>query len=154
MPQGSDPQPEVRLLTMNSLDAKLGVLEGVDSAGSGEELKWTADRARFQFRLASLRDSDLYLRFSVPDVTFRQTGPVRISIDVNGKMFDSFVRAAPGDGEYRRPADDIASQPFDPLIVAIRIDPPYVAKDDNAKLGILLNEIGFVPRGTPRGGRP
>jgi hypothetical protein len=154
MPEGSDPRPEVRLIAMNSLDAKFAVLEGVDGAGYGEERKWTADKARFQFRVASLSGSDLYLRFAVHDVTFRQTGPVRIGIDVNGNPFDSFVRTAPGEGEYRHPADGIVARPFDPLIVTIRIDPPYVAKNDNAKLGILLNEIGFVPRPALRGGQP
>jgi hypothetical protein len=147
MPPGRDPQPEVRLLKMNGLDANFAVLEGVPGAGSGEEQKWTSDRARFQFRVASLDGDDLYLRFAVPEVTFRRTGPVRVSIDVNGRMFDSFVRTTPGQGEYRHPAEAIETRPFDPLILSIRIDPPYIAEEDNAKLGILLNEIGFVPRG-------
>jgi hypothetical protein len=150
MPQGTDPQPEVRLLKMNGLDAKFAVLAGVDGAGTGTGRKWTDDTARFQFRVSDLSASDLYLRYAVPEVTFRQTGPVRVSIDVNGKPFDSFLRTAPGDGEFRHPADGILAKPFEPFIVSIRINPPYVAKDDNAKLGILLDEIGFVPRGGQR----
>ncbi len=137
MPEGSDPRPEVRLIRMNSLDAKLAILEGVADAGIGEERKWTAGQARFQFRVASLAGSDLYFRYAVAEVTFTQTGPVRISIDVNGKPFDSFVRTTPGEGEYRHPADGIVARPFDPLIVTLRIDPPFIAKGDNAKLGLL-----------------
>lgn len=150
MPAGSDPQPEVRFIKMNDLDAKLAVLEGTDNSGTGDVRRWTTEQARFQFRVASLKESDLYLRFVIPDVTFRQTGPVRISIDVNGKPFDAFIRTAPGEAEYRHAADGIAMRPFDPLVVSIRIDPPYIAEADHAKLGFLLNEIGFVPRG----GRP
>jgi len=145
-PVAPEPQPEVRLIKMNSLDARFAVLAGVDGAGSGEERKWTDDQPRFQFRVSTLAACDLYLRYSVPEVTFRQTGPVRVTIQVNGKIFDSFVRSAPGDGEYRHPADGIIAEPFEPLIVALRIDPPYVAKDDNAKLGFQLEQIGFVPR--------
>jgi len=135
---------------MNGLDAKFGVLSGVDGAGTGAERKWTGDTARFRFCVRDLSASDLYLRYAAPEVTFRQTGPVRVSIDVNGKPFDSFLRTAPGDGEYRHPAAGIPAKPFEPFVVSIRIDPPYVAQDDNAKLGILLDEIGFVPRGGPR----
>lgn len=153
MPGGADPEPEVRIVRMNSLDALWAVLDGVAGAGTGEERKWTTESARFQFRLSTLADKDLYLRFEVPGVTFRQTGPVRIAIHVNGAPFDSLLCAAPGEVQFRRSASGIRARPFDPLIVALEIDPPYIAARDHAKLGILLDEIGFVPS-TPSGGRP
>jgi len=146
MPQGADPQPEVRLLTMGSLDAKLNVLAGVDGAGAGEERKWTTDKIRFRFQLSSFAGRDFYMQYSVHDVTFRQTGPVRITIALNGATFDSFVKTAPDDYEYKHAADQIALPPNQPFEVTLTIDPPYIAPDDGARLGILLTTIGFVDR--------
>lgn len=146
MPSGADPEPEVRLLTLNDLDAKYAVLDGVDGAGSGEERKWTADRALFRFRVRSLAGSDLYMKYSVHDATFAQTGPVRITISVNGRAFDSFVKTAPGNYEYRHRANLIRARPYEPLLVSLAITPPYLAKEDQARLGILLTTIGFVPQ--------
>jgi hypothetical protein len=148
MPGGLDPQPEVRLITMNGIDAKLAVLAGVDGAGTGEERKWTADKARFRFRVGSFGHRDFYMRYSVHPVTFQQTGPVRLSIAVNGVAFDSFRKDAPGDFEYRRAADDIGIPPYQPFEISIAVDPPYVAPDDGAKMGILLTSIGFLDRTT------
>ncbi len=146
MPTGADPEPEVRLLTMGGLDAKFAVLEGVDGAGTGEERKWTADKARFRFRLAGFARQDFYMEYTVHDVTLHQTGPLRITIAVNGTTFDSFVKTAPGGYEYRRAAEAIGVGSYEPFEVSITVDPPYVAPDDGAKLGILLTKIGFVDR--------
>jgi hypothetical protein len=146
MPQGPDPRREVRLLAMNDLDAMFSVLEGVPGSGAGAEYKWTADRARFEFRVPSLDHNDLIMRYRLHSDTLKQTGPVRIAIEVDGQPFDSFVRGAAGAFEYLHAADNIPVRVGQPLIVTLTVQPPYIAKADKARLGILLNVIGFVPR--------
>ena len=133
------------MLKMSDLDALLNVTQGVQAAGR-DERPWTNERATFQFRVRSLENSDLLMQYALVSQTMQQTGPVRITITANGEPFDSFVKTEPGDYEYRHAADRIPIRPYQPLAVMVTIDPPYIAPDDKAKLGILLTRIGFVPR--------
>src|ERR1700754_199911 len=87
MPTGEEPPREVRLLVMNDLDAMFSVLEGVPGSGSGAEYQWTADRARFEFRVPSLERNDLVVSYRLHSDTLAQTGPVRITLEVDGKPF-------------------------------------------------------------------
>jgi hypothetical protein len=145
MPTGEDPRPEVRMLKMSEVDALLNVIQGVPAAGR-DERPWTEERATFQFRVRSLENTDFRMQFALEPVTMKQTGLVRITITADGSVFDSFVKTSPGDYEYRRAADRIPVRPYQPLIVTISIDPPYIAPESNTKFGILLTSIGFVPR--------
>ena len=145
MPEGLDPRPEVRMFKLGDADALLNVIQGVPAAGR-DERPWTEERATFQFRVRSLENCDFRMQFTLEPVTMKQTGPVRITITAGGSVFDSFVKTSPGDYEYRRAADRIPVRPYQPLIVTVNIDPPYIIPHNNAKLGVALTSIGFVPR--------
>ena len=140
---GAGAASEVRLLRMNDPDAVYSILDGVLGPGSGDESKWTTDHARFEFRVHSLANTDLYMRYSVHSGTLKDTGPLTITISVNGRPFDSFVKSKPGDYEYRHPAGGITG---DVIQIDVTVNPPYIAPADKQKLGILLSTIGFVPR--------
>src|SRR5258708_7863672 len=100
MPTGGEPPPGGRVPLLNDVDAMFSVLEGVPGSGAGTEYQWTADRARFEFRVPNLDRNDLVVRYRLHSDTLAQTGPVRITLEVDGKPFDSFVGSAAGTFKY------------------------------------------------------
>ncbi len=145
MPSGAEPSADVRMLRMNDPRAAYSVVGGVLGVGDPEgDYKWTTDCAQFEFSGGDLSHSNLYMHYIANGDTLRETGPLKISIEVDGKPFDSFVQSQDGEHEYRHPAAGIVSPPGKTLLVTVRFSPPFVAKGDGQKLGILLQSIGFV----------
>jgi len=146
MPTGAEPASGVRVLHMSDPQAAYSVVSGVLDVGNpeGDGYKWTTDSAQFEFMAGDLSHSSLYMHYIANGDTMRETGPLKISIDVDGKPFDSFVQADAGEHDYRHAAGAIATQPGKTLVVTVRIEPPFVAKGDGQKLGVLLQSIGFA----------
>ena len=145
MPATPDTPVEVRLITMNHPDAPFSIVEGVLDAGHGWGFKWTLNHARFQLIAGDLANTDFVIRYAMDPRTLRDRGPVKITIIIDGKPFDSFVEGVVGEHEHRHPADELTSQSVRTLDVSLTVDPPWVA-EDGARLGIFLGAIGFVPR--------
>jgi hypothetical protein len=145
MPATPDTPVEVRLITMNHPDAPFSIVEGVLDAGHGWGFKWTLNHARFQLIARDLTNTDFFIRYAMDPRTLRDRGPVKITIIIDGKPFDSFVEGVVGEHEHRHPADELTSQSVRTLDVSLTVDPPWVA-EDGARLGIFLGAIGFVPR--------
>jgi len=145
MPSGPDPVTEVRLLTMNHPDAPFSIVDGVLDAGHGWGFKWTLDRAHFQFIAGDLTHTDLFLHYALDPRTFHARGPIRITIAINGKTFDTFIESDVGEHVHRRPADSIKSKDVETLNLSLAVDPAWISPE-GTKLGVFLGAIGFVPR--------
>ena len=136
---------EVRKITMNQPDALFNILDGVVDPGDGLGSKWTLDRAHFQLLAAGLTNSDFFVRYTIDPTTLHDRGPIRITITINGKPFDSWVESTLGEHVHRRPAETLTSKELRTLDVELAVDPPWVSKD-GTKLGVFLDAIGFTPR--------
>ena len=135
----------MRMLRMSDPQAAYSVISGVLDVGNPNgDYKWTTDCAQIEFMVGDVSHSHLYMHYIANGDTLRETGPLNISIDINGKPFDSFVQSKDGEHEYRHAAGAISGQPGKTLLVTVRISPPFVAKGDGQKLGILLQSIGFA----------
>ena len=108
--------------------------------------RWTFAHPAFSFRLSSLEDLDFRMRFVVHETTFATTGPVTLTIHINGEIIDRPRFDTSGEREYRHavPARLLALK--NPVVVEIDVDPVWVSPADHAKLGIVLVSIGFEER--------
>jgi hypothetical protein len=146
MPPGADPVTEVRLVKLNDPDAPFSIVEGVLDAGRGWGFKWTLDHARFELIVGDVKNSDLFLRYSLDPTTLRDRGPVKIMIAVNGKTVDAFTSdSVEGVHEHRRAADSFKPPDVQRLELSLTVEPPWIAPDGK-RLGVYVDEIGFVPR--------
>jgi hypothetical protein len=130
---------------MNHPDASFSIIDGVLDAGHGWGFKWTLDHAHFQLIAGDLTNTDLFLHYGLDPRTFHDRGPIRITIGINGKTFDTFTEAVVGEHVYRRAADSIKSKDVDTLNLSLTVDPAWNGPD-GTKLGVFLGAIGFVPR--------
>ncbi len=129
------PNPHVKILG--------DVIDNPDVKGS----RWTRAHPCFSFELHGTGSLDFYMRFGVHDKTFARTGPVTLTIRVNGEVIDRPRFETPGVREYSHPVPERLLELRNPVEVAIDVDPVWVA-EDRETLGIILFAIGFAEHGT------
>ena len=78
-----------------------------------------------------------------PDQTFAQTGPVELTIRLNGKEFDRVRFAKPGSQEYTKETPWEWLHPDAVNTVALEPDKTAVGPDGE-RLGFVLTRAGFV----------
>jgi hypothetical protein len=81
--------------------------------------------------------------FSIPERTFRDTGPVTLTLRINGALFDRHRVDSPGEHNYTKPVPASLVRVNQENQVAIDPDPVWVSKADGGKLGFILSRAGF-----------
>lgn len=135
---------EVRKIVIKDPDAAFNVLDGVYEVGREAEFSWTSEHIRVQLAAGDVANNDFFMHYATVEKTLRKTGPVRITITIGGKTFDSFVQGDDGIHLYKHPAGGISNNEVRTMNVDVTIDPPWIAPD-GTKLGFLIESIGFMP---------
>lgn len=152
MPAGPEPQAEVAdpfrpVLAMSDSDIDTHIVQDVSSAADGEEWRWTSEHPKFRLTLRQTEGLDFVMRFMLASQTLRDTGPVTITIRINGQVLDQQRFDKPGEREYLHPLPAGLLKAQEPVVIALDVQPPWVSPDNPSKLGILLYSIGFVGQG-------
>jgi hypothetical protein len=97
---------------------------------------------------ASFLDSIEHLKFkadlSIADATLKDTGPVTISVFINGHLLDTMMYASAGRKEFEKPVPAGFLLPKSVNLAALEIDKVWVSKTDGAVLGFILTTAGFT----------
>jgi hypothetical protein len=106
--------------------------------------RWVMKRPTFQFRAPTNRGLKLRVDLTVPDITFAQTGPVRIEIMVGGHKLDTVAFDKPEQRLYEKavPAEWIV--PGEPVLISLEIDKMWKSPTDGLERGFIITKIGFV----------
>src|SRR5579859_1048568 len=128
---------EVRKIVIKDPDATFNVLDGVYEVGREAEFSWTSEHIRLQLVAGDVSNNDFFMHYATVENTLRKTGPVRITITIDGTKFDSFVQGENGVHLYKHPAGSISNNEVRTMNVDVTIDPPWISSD-GTKLGFLL----------------
>jgi hypothetical protein len=120
------------------------ILAGVMEEPETSHQRWTFERPAFLFDVSDRTNLKLRLHIRLPDLTFKTTGPVRLTVWINGRRL--------GEESYQSPEDHIFEKPVPPdwiradgmTLVETTLDKYYVAPGDGQKLGYLFVRGGFV----------
>jgi len=82
--------------------------------------------------------------FAIPPVTFRVTGPVTVSVAVNGKPLGTMRCDHAGDYRLERAVPDGLVEARKETRVTFQADPRWVSPEDGAQLSFLLRSAGFT----------
>ncbi|MGA2155847.1 MAG: hypothetical protein ABSH37_15645 [Bryobacteraceae bacterium] len=105
--------------------------------------RWTHERPVLQFYVPRAPRLRLLVDLTFPDQTFAQTGPVELTIRLNGKEFDRVRYAKPGSQEYTKDTPWEWLHPDAVNTVALEPD-KTAAGPDGERLGFVLTRAGFV----------
>ena len=115
-----------------------------DIVGDNSGWRWALAHPELRVRTKTARGLKLAMDFAVPPVTFRVTGPVRITCFVDGKSLGAMEVPKPGQYRYERPVPDGWVRAGVPVTITAETDKLFVAKDDGAQLGFLLGGAGLI----------
>ncbi len=128
---------------MNDPDADSHIVSGIqDVEGTG--WRWTHDQPKLRFRLPSAEGWKFAMDIGLPEPNLKKTGPLTISVFVNGRLLDKTRYTTPGDRRFEKPVPAAFIDPSKDTVVLAVVDPPWVSPADGNKLGFVLHRAGFV----------
>jgi hypothetical protein len=109
-------------------------------AKSEGEWRWALDHPVLRFILPEAGALQFMMDFTLPDAAFQATGPVTLSISINGHPLDRPHYDHAGNYHYTRAVPDaMLHMPGENLVA---IDPDKVSTPE--KLGFVLSRAGFA----------
>jgi hypothetical protein len=142
---GADPSPVGRFVNMVESNADAYVVRDVNRGAQGDLWRWTRKRPELRFFLDTVDRLDFKLDYSIAEATFKDTGPVALSIFINENLLEKIQCAAPGEKHFSKPVPEKFLRPKALNFVALEIDKVWVSKVDGAQLGFILIRAGFTP---------
>jgi hypothetical protein len=106
--------------------------------------RWARKRPTIRLPLKSVSNLKYHIDFSLPDVTFKETGPVTITFFVNNQKLDEVRYPDPGQKTFEKPVPPPMLKEMSDNELAAEIDKTYMPKDDNKPLGFIITRFGFV----------
>lgn len=142
MPEGVD--VEVPMLAMSDPAIRSHAVQDVLVGDAGSLWFWTNAHPRFQLDWSQGDSGWTFAsEFTVADVVLKQVGAVTVTFILNNAVIGRERYAKDGTYKFEAPVKAEQLRGRDKLIFGMDVDPVYTAPGDGAKLGLLLQSIGF-----------
>jgi hypothetical protein len=130
-------------LSMDDPNAGAYLVQGVADRGPGT-WRWAFDHPVLRFFVPGALRLQFTMEFTIPESTFRDTGPVTLSISMNGRPFDRPRCERAGQQSYTHavPSELLRANAIN--LVAIDPHPVWVSRADGGHLGFILSRAGFT----------
>ena len=127
---------------MTDGDADSHFIKDISNAVNGN-WRWTGQRPTVHVLVRSTENLHYVIDFTIPGVTFEQTGPVTVSFYVNDHLVESARYTSFGSQHFEKPVPAEWLKKDEENTLAAEIDKVYVSKEDGARLGMILTSIGL-----------
>ncbi|MEO7144197.1 MAG: hypothetical protein ABI165_11935 [Bryobacteraceae bacterium] len=146
-----DPPPitaEPSIIDLGAPDTDSHIVRDVWVGRSQSPWRWTEKRPLLKLQLHGTVGLKFIVDYSVPEATFKDTGPVHIAFFVNGRMLATVAVENPGRKYFEKPAPESWLHPAAENTVGAEIDKLWTDPLRHDKYGFILSEIGFTRIGT------
>lgn len=133
----------IHFTAMNAPGAENHIVSGILSAGD-QSWRWCMKRAELQFRVPAARALRFRAELAISEMTFAQTGPVRIEVAIDGRRFDTIAFDKPDNRTVELAVPDGALPADRPVRVALTADKEWTAPDSGERRAFILTSAGFV----------
>src|SRR5262249_39839656 len=106
--------------------------------------RWAFLHPELRLSVANSSNLTFAVEFTVPEVTYKVTGPVTVWCALNGKRLAQIRCDHPGDFRLEHPVPDGLVEARKPIQVTFEANPRWIAPDDGAQLSFLLRSVGFT----------
>ena len=139
-PDADDPPPSGTYVSFADFDAGDYIVRDINPGGAR---RWTLDHPEMRFRIEPQPGLRFSMDFAIVDTTFRHTGPVTVTVKINGHSLGVIRCARPRDYHFERPVPAEWLHPGEPATVVAEASPLWTASKDGVHLGYLLEQAGF-----------
>ncbi len=106
--------------------------------------RWAFIAPELRFRVKDTGNLKFAAEFTVPDVTYKVTGPVIVSCSIDGRKLETLRCDHPGDYHLEASVPDGWVQPGATVHVTFSAAPRWISPEDGAQLSFLLRSAGFT----------
>lgn len=142
---GAEPRPVGRFVNLAENNAEAYIVRDVNRGAEGDLWRWTRKRPELRFFLDTIEHLKFKADFSIADATFKDTGPVAVSIFINGNLLDKVPCGQPGERHFEKPVPESFLRAKAMNFAALEIDKLWTSPTDGAQLGFILIRAGFAP---------
>ena len=130
------------VVNMSDGDAAGHFVQDISPALAGT-WRWTGQRPTVRVSMRANENLRYAIDFTIPGVTFEQTGPVTMSFYVNGHLLDQVRYTSFGPKRFVKPVPAEWVEKDQEATVAAEIDKLWVSPQDGSRLGFILTSIGL-----------
>ncbi len=138
---GPDPGGEMAFVKMDDPQAGEYLVKDI-SPDSGFR-RWAFLHPELRFRVKDVRNLIFHVELTVPEVTFKVTGPVTVTYAVNGKTLGTLRVDHAGDFQIAKAVPEGVVESGKYISVTFDTHPRWVSPEDGAELSFLLRSAGF-----------
>ncbi len=135
-----DPGGLPRRVSFGDTDANDYIVDGING---GDAFRWTREHPQVRLLRPAGPDCTFYMKFRLAERTMEDTGPVTIQVKMNGRQFKSYRYEAAGVYLIEDPCPVSEESIPGPTLIEAGSTPMWTSPDDGAKLGYLIQEIGY-----------
>ena len=117
-----------------------------DIRGPEGSWRWTGQRPAVRVYVSKPEGLEFVAEFALSDATFKDTGPVGIQFQVNGKTLGAERYEQPGQKQFRKAVPAEWLRRGEDAEVGLELDKVWVSKADGAQLGVILSRLGLAPK--------
>jgi len=137
------PYRTARIVSMEDADAPSHFVKDVTDLAAGT-WRWTTRRPTVKIQLRSNKNLKYIIDFGIPEITFKQTGPVTVAFFVNDHELGRAKYRSAGDYHFEKAVPENWVQPGQDTLVSAEIDKVFVSPQDGARFGMTLTRIALT----------
>ena len=130
-------------IRMNDPTADAYIARDISKTVEEKSWRWAYRHPALHFYLNSTSDLKFMMDAGVTETTFKETGPVTLTIAINNHVLDQVRFDHPGNQHFEKPVPAELLKPGAENLVTIEADKQWVSKTDGAVLSFVLIEAGF-----------
>ena len=138
------PAEAVRILNMADADAERHFVQEISAELEGNTWRWAGKRPTIRLHPNSIQKLIYSIDFAIADSTFRQTGPVTLSLLVNDHLLGRTRYASPGRRRVEKPVPAEWLRANEDITLAAEIDKLWTPpQQGGTPLGFILIALGL-----------
>jgi hypothetical protein len=106
--------------------------------------RWAFIAPEMKFQVKDARHLKFAVDFTIPEVTYKVTGPVTVTYAVNGKQLGLERCDHAGDFHVEKAVPEGWVEAGTPVHVQLSATPRWISPEDGAQLSFLLRSAGFT----------
>lgn len=140
----TEPQTAGHYVTMSAANAQDHIVSGILPELHDHRWRWTLQEPVLRFRVPRTNGLKFHMDFTVPELTFRETGPVKIEIFIGACLLDTISMQKDAVTSYEKQVPPECLTVSRPVVVRMRVDKTWQGADDRQPRGFILTGAGFV----------
>ncbi len=140
-----DPSPLKAFIKMNEPWAPDHFIRDIGRDLQSGTWRWTQQRPTMMFTIPTTKGQEFSSDFTIAELTFKETGPVTISILINDHLLDKTTYTNSGNQHFEKAVPEAWLHLKTENVVVMETDKIWTAPQDKATFGFILTNAGFIP---------